>query len=355
MIKLYVSTDSTHRTWTPDNFHEVRGMNYIIEKMWLRLHPLQTYYGIFANMHHPNADMVIFTERGLGVLELKDYYGKIHIGSNESWYANDLTIRGGSYLNPLDQVQNYALELREQIMPYFPGINKRDRPSWNEIKTSTGVCFTHPNADIQEIKRQTTSHRFTKYDWEDYFTVMAPKDVPAWACCLRFRGAVRHEECETDHPNFHIIPESIEKTFIQRFHAVEWKEMLALMPPSAAYGYLILKDSHGEVVFPLTKDDSKIGRHPEADVVIPAGYDLASHTHCLIERTLNGIYLSDLESKNGTFVKGKPIQNKELIKHGSSFILGDKAGKGKSCTLRFEIRETSHIVDDFPTTKVAPA
>ena len=61
----------------------------------------------------------------------------------------------------------------------------------------------------------------------------------------------------------------------------------------------------GDVV-PLPKGRPLIvGRSPQADIVLPT--ESASWEHCRIERTEEGIKISDAGSTNGTFVNGIKI------------------------------------------------
>ena len=72
--------------------------------------------------------------------------------------------------------------------------------------------------------------------------------------------------------------------------------------------------------FPLDKETNiSIGRHNENDVVID---NLAvSGYHAKIDSIGNGFLLTDLQSKNGTFINGKTI-NSHYLTHNDTIIIG---------------------------------
>mgnify|MGYP007070560483 CR=1 FL=1 len=48
-----------------------KSIEWMLKKAWEEFHHIQATYAIIANLRHPSADMVILTERGVGILELK--------------------------------------------------------------------------------------------------------------------------------------------------------------------------------------------------------------------------------------------------------------------------------------------
>src|SRR5205085_472733 len=50
-----------------------------------------------------------------------------------------------------------------------------------------------------------------------------------------------------------------------------------------------------------------IGRHPENVLVLTDSQ--SSRFHCVLERTPRGVMVKDLDSRNGTFINGKPIKS----------------------------------------------
>lgn len=91
-----------------------------------------------------------------------------------------------------------------------------------------------------------------------------------------------------------------------------------------------------KVVFPITKKRSLVGRGQACDIVIPFG-DISS-IHAVIEITNKGkIKIYDLNSKNGTRVKGERVVVAE-ISVGDNFQLGDN----------------KVVIDNFKSADMAP-
>ncbi|MCS7057125.1 MAG: FHA domain-containing protein [Thermoflexales bacterium] len=65
----------------------------------------------------------------------------------------------------------------------------------------------------------------------------------------------------------------------------------------------------------IDSDEVIIGREPgAADLILPERQ--VSRRHAKIERTPEGFLLSDLNSKNGTFVNGEPVKTARLLRDG---------------------------------------
>ena len=67
----------------------------------------------------------------------------------------------------------------------------------------------------------------------------------------------------------------------------------------------------------------KIGRSAPADVVLADSK--VSRSHCLVELKEDELFVSDLNSTNGTFVEGKRVTGAALLPVGSTLALGDFA------------------------------
>ena len=75
------------------------------------------------------------------------------------------------------------------------------------------------------------------------------------------------------------------------------------------------------LVFPLSDSETTIGR--EAKNAVCLNDASVSREHCVVNRTDDARFvLLDLDSFNGTFVNGTPVQEKEL-KHGDQVAVGD--------------------------------
>jgi hypothetical protein len=351
-VKIFVARDDKGNEWAPDTVHEVSSLEWMLKKVWQEFHHLPTLYCIIANLRFPSADVVVFTERGLGVLELKHSKGDISIDSDGIWLANRQPIKAGIHLNPQKQVQHYAKEIREKLIPtILPAELQRDRPRWNDFKFQTGVCFTNPAANFSGLKQKVADKRPAPWpEWESAFSIIGPDEFTSWIRELRFQ--VNEGYAKKFQP-VRLSPFMMLQTVQRFFSAVEWREMLAAMPEGDAYAYLILDDEQGRQVFNLHKDQNVIGRNPDCDIVIPERYSKVSKQHCKINRNINQIFISDMDSTNGTYINGKFLSANEqnyVITHETDLTLGGPVATEKICRLTLELREKTTIKP--PSTEV---
>ncbi len=88
----------------------------------------------------------------------------------------------------------------------------------------------------------------------------------------------------------------------------------------------ILRERHltqGEGAFERVRfqgDRMIIGRDPSADCVL--NYPMISWRHAALERAPGGIYVQDLDSRNGTYVNGTRISARTLVQTGDEIGLG---------------------------------
>ncbi len=81
----------------------------------------------------------------------------------------------------------------------------------------------------------------------------------------------------------------------------------------------VCKGSYAGQVFKLTKDLITIGRDPDCDVFLN---DMTvSREHCKLEKRSNSVYLTDMNSLNGTWVNGAVVSEAELF-DGASLQVG---------------------------------
>lgn len=77
-------------------------------------------------------------------------------------------------------------------------------------------------------------------------------------------------------------------------------------------GWLVILDGEDKWRdFKIAKRKVSIGRSPESDVVLD--YDQVSEKHASIRLFEDGLYITDLDSSNGTFVNDKEITRQKLI------------------------------------------
>src|SRR5450759_2621689 len=106
-VLFFVGLDSEKNCYPPETSHEMGAFLDIANQLWdaYNKNPDVTYVGL-ANISSPKADIVILTERGIGVVELKHHFGQITINNEGKWQADEIIITAGhNYKNPHDQVQ----------------------------------------------------------------------------------------------------------------------------------------------------------------------------------------------------------------------------------------------------------
>lgn len=168
-VKYFVSKDSRGKEQPPDFSHEVTAIIEIIKQLYAAFNHHKNLYVIVANLNKQDAmaDMVILTERGIGIVELKGYPGQITMRGTE-WYAGLKAIPGkptiagksAGYRNPHEQVQLYMDAIRYKLLhpasePWLPG----KYADWVEFQFGTAVCFTHEDVSLIVFLSGITKNR----------------------------------------------------------------------------------------------------------------------------------------------------------------------------------------------------
>ncbi len=86
------------------------------------------------------------------------------------------------------------------------------------------------------------------------------------------------------------------------------------------FNLLITRPDGQEVDQAFELDRTSVGRHERSDVRLLDG--MVSRRHCLILREGERFLVKDLESRNGTWVNGRRIENRKQIKHGDVIQVG---------------------------------
>jgi FHA domain/Nuclease-related domain len=339
-LKIYVAGDKDGKEWPPDKPQEVQALEWMLKKAWAEFQPLLETYAIVVNLEHPNpsADLLVIREIGLGVLELKHYFGEITVGQDGIWRAGQAVIKSGIHLNPREQVKSYAARLRGMLVrELLPPRMQMNSKHWNDLKFQTGVCFTNPRAKLEAIRKYLKERPARYEDWESDFLVFDLDFFTTWVRELRFHLA---RDPGRDFSPLRLTPDKIEHIVKVVLGAVEWQEMVKAMPTAKPYGYLILEDEAGREVFNLTDDRMVIGRSRECDVVLPARYGRVGKIHLEIVRNVTGITITDLRSRNGTFVNNRLVQPGIAMKlsQGSTLSLGGPPTGDKACVLIFRLQ-----------------
>ncbi|MCP4427678.1 MAG: FHA domain-containing protein [Chloroflexi bacterium] len=345
-VKLYVGRDFQNIIHEPQYEHEFTGIRAICTYLWETFHQQEKAFAVIANAQMTGAgrelspDLVVISEEGMGVVELKQSSGLIDCSeANGEWTAGGKPINAGGQANPHKQAQDYMAQIRDDLtgsQTWLPG----NEGAQANFKFHTAVCFPNPQADIdwcQKLLKEEYRSRPKLKAWEKKLSVLKPKQVPNWAAGLRF-------EVSQGHANFfrtyRLTPAAITNLATGFFNAVEWKIMTTLMPLGAAYACLALGD---DMLPPyrLTSDCIIIGRNWSCDLVLPGQYKRASNRHARIIRDAAGVFIEDLDSLNGTFINKKPLRNREKLESGQVITLGGKSGANtKVCQLRY-----THVKD----------
>jgi hypothetical protein len=333
-VKSYVSRDSQGRPWPPDHKHEAQPLIEIVKKLWLAFDNQQELYALVVNLHRPSADLVLLSQRGIGVVELKHYYGDIH-RKGSTWYAGKALIKAGSenrpYRNPHEQVQAYATKIRNELIgvgskPCLPGRLYEQK----EFKFNTAVCFTHPDAQIERFKEGLRRSPLDTRQWER-FDVLEPNEVTDWAASLRFE--VDKGPAENYEP-YQLSTGQITRIAERYLDGTEWTEISGLMPTGEPYAYLTLIEGEQRLqIFSLDREELSLGR--DADILIPEQFKRVSREHALIKRRLGKVMIEDQDSRNGTYVNQVRVRRSRPLKRRDQITLGGPRPSSKVCLLVF--------------------
>jgi len=76
-------------------------------------------------------------------------------------------------------------------------------------------------------------------------------------------------------------------------------------------------------VFPIESDTVVLGRHPECDILLDSG--AVSRRHARVSREAGKYYVEDLGSRNGTYVNGQAVADRQLIGENDKLAICDLA------------------------------
>ena len=348
-VKIFIGRDIQDHTQLPGFSHEARGFREIYLEIWRKLHWHPAFYVVLANPQRTftglevSPDMIIISQLGLGVVELKHYFGQIDCRQAKGeWRAGNMVIKAGasrasghaSHKNPHDQVQDYASQIRGDLLDsaewWLPGTPE----TWDRFKFHTAVCFTHPNAHLDRCRKVLASRYrpgHELFEWER-FAVLGVDDMVAWITELRFEASQGHADWFNPYA---WTPDGVIRMATKFFGAREWKEISSILPIEEPYAYLMLMEHREPVqIFELYGDEAIIGRDAyQCQIVIPSRYESVSRQHARISREGPTVFVEDLQSKYGTFLGGQLVNKRIALRPGQEFALGPEGAKG--CTLRF--------------------
>jgi hypothetical protein len=243
-VRYFVNQDSQGQAQAQDYGHETLAVIDIIKRVYTAFHHHQNLYTIIANLVKRKAmtDLIVITEWGLGVMELKHDAGPISMRGTE-WYAGSKPIPGNldlGYRNPHEQVQLYAGATRYQLMDIqdsrsFPEIRESSTPwlpgkpaDWEQFQFGTAVCFTNKAVTFERFPfwhyKKSSRNPHIKA-WEQ-FSILKPAEIPGWVAALHFEFNKRHRR---EVVPCHLTPEQTIRIVTELFKATEWIEIDKLM------------------------------------------------------------------------------------------------------------------------------
>lgn len=333
-VRAYISRDPSGNPWPPAHEHEAAAAIGLIQRLHEAVDHEPALYAVFVNLQAPSADLVVLTEMGMGVVELKHYAGRLAVVAGD-WYAERQLIKAGAAAStPREQVQNYAARIRRDLETHIAGFwSVTESEVATKLKIQTAVCFTNPEAVIEpavktEIEREA---HIAGRRWSA-FQLLTPPDFAAWVSALRF-GMEQGRSAQF--APYRLKAKEITALGQAYFKSGEWTEIRNLMPTAQPYGYLAIHHIDQELqLVPLRTTDVTIGRDgAKCAVMIPEAYKRTSREHLRLTRVANYVWATDLSSSHGTFVNGKRIEKPTRLKPGQRITLGGPEPSERVCAL----------------------
>lgn len=355
-LDIFIGKDKWN---TPVEFHTSReflASKEICAKLWDYYNNHSDYAVIIVNSQglynepHIEPDMIIITQYGLGILEIKDKAGSLRIeqeGNRLKWYTDlsEIPIQTKNGLNPQEQVQSYASIIRGALLD----LEKKWLPKYSQpieaYKFDTGVYFSHPFSDLSVIRTQLLDYyprdrilriKFNKMRYQkkwEHFAVLEFDDILDWVLQMRFQIRKGRKD---GFVTYKLSQSEIQKLSNQFFNVVPWESMLKLLkegiPP---YGYLELGSESLSVR--LTRQIMTIGRSRDCQVKIPNIEKYKKRVHGVHARIIyidDEIFVDNI-GVNGTYVNGEKISKPEKIENGQIFTLGGRKEEEGICELRY--------------------
>lgn len=349
-VKAYITRDPSGNPWPPVHEHEATAVIGLVQRLHEALNHERTFYAVFANLQAPSADLVVLTELGLGVAELKHYPGQLNVQGGE-WYAGTHLIRAGSgYTNPREQVQAYANRIRRELIPHLARFwSAAENDLATRLKVQTAVCFTNQQIQIRpEVKDTIEREAGTVGRRWSAFQLLTPDTFTTWVGSLRF--SIEQGRVANFAP-FRLKPREIDALTKAYFQGNEWTEIRHMMPTGVPYAYLTLRQIGQEPqLFPLRLSDILIGRDSQTcALIIPEAFKRSSREHLRVSRVATQVWIRDQGSSHGTFVDGMRIEEPSILKAGQRITLGGSTANERVCELVF----TYQLPPDFQSDATA--
>lgn len=357
-VQFYLGCDMQGRYSEPALNHEISGVIGICRNIWRRFGGEPQMVAVLVNIKCIGTgtklapDMVVLTELGLGVIELKNYFGAIDCSNPDGpWFAGKKEIMGfrdavgTKKSNPAKQVRHYAAIMRRQLLG---GWLPHGAQTWQKMKVHTAVCFTNLLSDTskcaQDIIQNYPPGRVLE-EWER-LSVITPNEISDWVYSLRF-GLT-----DGFYGGYHTVcltPEEVCRLAGRFFHGVPWQAMNHFMLSGPiVYAHLHLLDDDGKSVktFRLNQEEFLLGRADICEVQFEKEYSAVSRRHARMIHTPVGVQIEDAGSTHGTLINGISCVKLTTLTDGDIISLGSAAPGQRLCRLRFNL---ARKVDISPT------
>lgn len=339
-VKFMIGVDQRDERRENQYGHEFDGVRKICDLLWDKLHALETVFYVIRNPSLVvgektiTPDMIILSQLGLGVVELKNDAYKIHWkpkNANKEPHFKQVQRYGQAIWNALlegeAKINLYASQtksdqLKSTWLPYTHKLKK-------QLKLFTTICYTNKTADLSDCLKWAAQRprkgEDAEADWE-YFSIITPAEIPTWAANLRwgvdlgkdnrYRAyQLTAEEVDILARNFFNAQDDpdIEKlvTGVREVHAfLKWIDYPDLKPER------------------LDRDQYILGRYEKtSDIQFPEENPRLSNEHLRLTFLNGRYYIEDLSSTNGTYLPdGTRLQGKQEIVFEQSVSCGGKRG-----------------------------
>jgi len=356
-IHFYIGRDLQNRASEPIFHQESNAIHRICRYLWIKYQQQEKAYALIANVQRIGTgqelspDIVLISELGIGVVELKDNFGVINCQNPHGrWLAgphpimaydkraNDASGKKKDHINPANQVRYYASCIRQDLLntkhsQWFRG----DTTYLNSIKINTAVCFSNPQAITGHCQKQIIANYppgKVLAPWE-VLSVITPAEIAEWVLNLRFDVQMGHADW---YRPLRLFSSDVVMMAEEFFGGEAWHEMSVFMQSETVpYAYLKLLDNEGNSIFTykLEQEEILIGRDPNAcTLVIPGSYPLVSRKHARMLRTPDGVILEDVGSSHGILLNGMLVKDRVFV-HSNAIITLGSSNNPNPCQLQF--------------------
>ncbi len=328
----------------------------IARSLYNHLSQVNKYYALLANVDIPSRgkgntrqiDAILIGEDGMGIIDFKNSNEPfVPTLDDRPWvYRNGKSVKAGKNNNPFRQMedQREALYRFMQRLPDYVDKNqlnkrflqhagrnlksKKVNKHFYHFDIHGRVVLTGERFEIGHMKRE---------HFQQWFDIIWQDDCTDFARSMAFNKGVKLPQ--------QLIPVIIEKMF----GLSRWTELESLYQKPFAF----LTGETLALPVPLLNSSVTLGRNYSIAVRIGTEKTHVSRKHAIIKQTPGGSLLSDLGSRNGTWVNGKRLESEQsqLLKHNDLITLG-RMNEGKasdqSVQFRFVTSLDSSALVDLP-------